>query len=272
LFMARLPFMSWQLDAADFSLAALPGALIATKRLTFEPEYSPSRSRSTAPKVSVVKSTITAGLAPFRAQPLRIGSGNPRDHMIAVKASAGCSGSAAKSPDAKHQTFFVMVSRQTATLFKCFRNVIKSGNAESEAVDWCVWGRKPESPSTPRREEILMQNAAPEANGSFDSLPNDPALETAGTSPENENGSEMRARVAAGVAVGIAASAFEAASIVLGTMAIWVPRHLPRNRAARIRFSGAPRSNSRAQRQTRERRALRPRRDPTAQWPADLER
>ena len=121
-----------------------------------------------------------------------------------------------------------------------------------------------------------MQNAAPEANGRFDSLPNDPALGTAGTSPESENGSEMRATVATAVAVGIAASAFEAASIVLGTMAIWVTRHLPRNRAARIRFSRAqfeaPRSNSRAERQTLERRALRPRREPTAKRSADLER
>jgi hypothetical protein len=80
-----------------------------------------------------------------------------------------------------------------------------------------------------------MQTAAREGNAGFDSLPDDPAPETADISPEGENRSEMVATVATVAATGIAASVRQAAHLpgmVLGIAAIWASRHLPRNRAA----------------------------------------
>jgi hypothetical protein len=136
-----------------------------------------------------------------------------------------------------------------------------------------------ESPSRPREGRISMQNAAREANGSVDSLPEHPALETAHISLESEKRSEMGATVAIVGAVGLAASAFEAAlppGTVLRATAICAPGDVSRKRAAQIRFSGtqfeAPSSNSRDERPALWRRALRPRRGPAANWSADLER
>jgi hypothetical protein len=121
-----------------------------------------------------------------------------------------------------------------------------------------------------------MQNAAREGNGSFDSVPDDPAPETAYISPESENRSEMGATVATVAAVGSTTSAFEAAllpGMVLRIAAIWV--HFPANRTK----SPFPEHNSRHQVRMLEMSARRfadggcqPRRERTASWPADSER
>jgi len=62
----------------------------------------------------------------------------------------------------------------------------------------------PQSRSTPRGGEILLQNAARERKGRVDSVPKDAATETADTNPKSENRSEMVATVATVAAAGLA--------------------------------------------------------------------
>jgi hypothetical protein len=152
-----------------------------------------------------------------------------RDAELPDKASMGCSGSAAKSPGAKNQTLTRHGFETGAALFKCFRNVIKSGNASVMQPIGAFGALNPASRSTPRGGERLMRTAA------RDSVPEDASPATADIGPESENRGEMVATVATVAAAGIAAAAFEVAllpGMVLGIAAIWAPRHLPQIGAA----------------------------------------